>query len=875
MRRLLALAACTAAFAAPGSDLGSALLEAKDAAALDALVRGRPRAELSAALGEMEKSGEAGFNGKPALCASAYQAALAVASALDEARKSPFYFRRLGICQTRLGQDNTAVETFRKGIAAAENVGDQSMLAENLLGAAARDSALGRLEEARRFCERALPLAEQDGHPEIRISALNIYSQVLNGFGLMRQALLLVQQSYELSPKSSRPGEIEKTFSNLAIQYAMLGDYETALRMLRTVKSPTAYDLDAIGIAEALLGHEPEAEAAYRAALAADTAPGLWLARSNTLANLALLQTRLGKLAEARANTTEALKIALAHNDSVRASAAWSGLSEIASRQRNAEEALRDAAEALRLARETQFAHKVADALVAQGHALETAGRGEEASKAFAEALAVVESSRAETPPSAAGLEGEIAEWMPSYQAAVAHELTRGHAMEALRLADRAKARVLLDMIGRGRPGLDAIGTPQERAEEAGIAAAVAAARRRALTSQTQESKTALDAAIRAEDDFNLRLYAHHPELVFQRAAPPDITAAQLSAMAPAAHTALISYFVLPDSVAIFVVTGGGRPGAPRVQAFSLPGRRKLDPQIRLLRDRIASRDIEYRDVARALFDALLAPAADALRESTRWYLSPDGALWDVPFQALIDRSGRHVVETRAVSYAPSLATLWQLQHRRGASRSAPLLAVGNPSVAGVPSLAASADESTAIANLYGGGHTTLLTGERATAAQFRASAPGAGIIHIASHAETETNHPLESFLLLAPGPVAAKTGDGAVTARDILGMPLHARLVVLAACETARGKVAQGEGVLGLAWAVLAAGARASVVSQWKVDSAATAALMIDFHRRLATGPAPDEAEALRQAALSMLRTPNRRHPFYWAPFVLLGATN
>ena len=122
--------------------------------------------------------------------------------------------------------------------------------------------------------------------------------------------------------------------------------------------------------------------------------------------------------------------------------------------------------------------------------------------------------------------------------------------------------------------------------------------------------------------------------------------------------------------------------------------------------------------------------------------------------------------------------------------------------------------------------------------------AAGASVIHVASHAETETNHPLESFLLFS--------GDGAVTARDLLGMRLQADMVVLSACETARGKIGQGDGVMGLGWAMLAAGAHSAVLSQWKVDSAATGDLMIDFHRRLAS----------RQGRIRPKRCDRRRWP-------------
>jgi CHAT domain-containing protein len=105
----------------------------------------------------------------------------------------------------------------------------------------------------------------------------------------------------------------------------------------------------------------------------------------------------------------------------------------------------------------------------------------------------------------------------------------------------------------------------------------------------------------------------------------------------------------------------------------------------------------------------------------------------------------------------------------------------------------------------------------------------------------------------------------------------LKADLAVLSACETARGRSGAGEGMIGLSWAMFIAGAPSAVVSQWKVESAGARDLMINFHRQALTSPAAaksnaTKAEALRQAALKMMKNPETRHPFYWAGFVLAG---
>src|SRR5262249_45754922 len=110
----------------------------------------------------------------------------------------------------------------------------------------------------------------------------------------------------------------------------------------------------------------------------------------------------------------------------------------------------------------------------------------------------------------------------------------------------------------------------------------------------------------------------------------------------------------------------------------------------------------------------------------------------------------------------------------------------------------------------------------------------------------------------------------------ELMQMDLKAELVVLSACETARGRYGAGEGVIGLTWALFVAGVPSTVVSQWKVESASTRDLMINFHRQLRAAPAAKgnvtKAEGLRQAALKVMKNPETSHPFYWAGFVLVG---
>lgn len=153
-------------------------------------------------------------------------------------------------------------------------------------------------------------------------------------------------------------------------------------------------------------------------------------------------------------------------------------------------------------------------------------------------------------------------------------------------------------------------------------------------------------------------------------------------------------------------------------------------------------------------------------------------------------------------------------------------------------------------------------------------------ILHFATHGVFDPNQPMYSGVLLTR-PKGKGQEDGYLEAREIANMNLNADLAVLSACDTARGAVQEGEGILGLSWALFVAGCPSSLLTQWKVADDSTAELMKQFYAHLKQGKS--KAAALRAAQLSLLRPQSQNtqratrnmkwtHPFYWAPFVLVG---
>src|SRR6185369_14265647 len=129
--------------------------------------------------------------------------------------------------------------------------------------------------------------------------------------------------------------------------------------------------------------------------------------------------------------------------------------------------------------------------------------------------------------------------------------------------------------------------------------------------------------------------------------------------------------------------------------------------------------------------------------------------------------------------------------------------------------------------------------------------------IHLATHGVLDNRDPLYSHLLLTKthGDVE---NDGSLEAREIMNMKLNADLAVLSACETANGRISPGEGVMGTSWAFFVAGTRSMLVSQWKVNSASTSQLMLNFYQALESKKSASgrtKARSLQEATLRLMK--------------------
>lgn len=233
----------------------------------------------------------------------------------------------------------------------------------------------------------------------------------------------------------------------------------------------------------------------------------------------------------------------------------------------------------------------------------------------------------------------------------------------------------------------------------------------------------------------------------------------------------------------------------------------------------------------------------------------PHSVLHQIPFHALYD-GDRYLIESWAISYAPS-ATVFALCQQRTfiQTKDALLVGMADPTIPYV----ANETENVRQRLCEQATSVTLLLNEDATLAKLNQHAHQRSIVHLACHGLFRHDNPMFSAL---------KLFDGWLTAADVAQLDLQGALVTLSACESGRSQVTDGDEILGLTYAFLGSGATSLVVSQWLVQDQVTAALMDRWYRML--WHENDLARSLRAAQLEIMQ--QYPHPYYWAPFILVG---
>jgi CHAT domain-containing protein/tetratricopeptide (TPR) repeat protein len=283
-----------------------------------------------------------------------------------------------------------------------------------------------------------------------------------------------------------------------------------------------------------------------------------------------------------------------------------------------------------------------------------------------------------------------------------------------------------------------------------------------------------------------------------------------------------------------------------------------------------------------SLYKILVSSAAPLLRPNTRVIILADGILSQMNFETLLvpgAASGtpsdltsnfktHYLLGDLILSSAPSLAMLGAAEPLSRANRK--ILLIGNPISPDqdYPSLPFFGLEMSRIEGHFSSSETSAFTGQQATPAAYFASDPRSyTYIHFVSHAVASLTSPLDSAIILSNS--TGNEDSYKLYAREIIQRPIHAQLVTISACYGSGTRTYAGEGLVGLSWAFLNAGAQRVIGALWEVSDDSTPRLMDKLYQGLTAGDPP--AVALRNAKLSLLHSRSKFSvPFYWAPFQL-----
>jgi len=611
-----------------------------------------------------------------------------------------------------------------------------------------------------------------------------------------------------------------------------------------------------------------------------------------------------GKYADAMQSLDEGLSLAKAIEDRTRVAELLWRKAELYYAKGDFSAAVSSAAEGSKLAEQLSLRNVSYLALTTLGKAYRALKQDGLAAQTFARAIDGIEGMRNQV----AGLEQEkqlfFEDKVTPYHEMVDLLLSARDSktkFDAVLYAERAKGRVLLDVLGGGRVSLEKVMTQTERDENVRLNNEIADMNQRIGVESVKRNSDKLllrnlndqlrIARIRYEG-FQNSLYAAHQELRIQRRHESLSSANDVDKLLKP-ETAFLEYVVTKSRIYLLVLTKGERDVLDlRAYPINIDDK-SLTQRTRDFQEMLAEQSPTFANRSRELYDLLIKPAAEQLKDKTVLCVIPDGVLWDLPFQALQTRDDRYLLEDFSIYYAPSLSVLKEISERRKSVDllTPSLLAFGNPRLATevaanvkavyrsevLGPLPEAESEVRALSEIWSPARRKVLIGAAAEKKTFKTEAGQYAVIHLATHGILDDSNPMYSRLIMARSE-NDPDDDGLLEAREIMQLNLHADLVVLSACQTARGRIGAGEGMIGMSWAFLVAGVPTMVASQWKVDSASTATLMINFHKHLKgrTADKPlTKAEALRQAALNVKTDPRYRHPFFWASFAMIGDGN
>lgn len=770
---------------------------------------------------------------------------------------------------------------------------------------------LGHFDSAMVEASAAESLATASNDKPLRASSYSAMGRIHSLSGQYRQALASNQMAISIEREyGAEPRVISKEMNELGIDYRHLGRfteavgiYDSALVIARRIGNPESIARVEFNLGEIRreTGNQQEALTLFNDALARAEQIGEVRGMAFIHGGLAEIYMDAGALDKARAHLTSALdinrsarltygqlqnlegigRIDLREHKPVAADSAFhialsladsggygkerstirSALARAAAARGRAADAKRWADAAVAIADSLGDPAPQAEARSARGVALEVSNN-DAAAKAYVAAIDVLESWRGRLALGDLRM-GVASPHLESYEGAIRALLASGKTEQALNIAERARARLLLELMAerdmRGA-GSDRETRLRQKLRERFAARGDAGDRNAvALDREIAAITDSLDAIQQAARAHDLSAGVRYPT--------PAVASEIESQLAHGDRSVLVFFW---GERAVYGWSISGRT----VHASRLGDADSLAAMLDFMRGTLTSAPAngpDWRLAARKAYDSFVLPLHPT--ESKILMIVADGPLSAIPLETFIAPSqSAPWGATRQFVYGPSASVLLSLE-KSGKSDEwkKQMLAVGDPGApsssssmrnasANLPSLPAAAAEARNVAKILGG---DALVGNQATLERWLAHDPGSyRYLHFATHAIMSDVHPQETSLALA---------DGRLDLAAIRRIRLSSELVTLSACETGLGQRVRGEGIIGLPHAFLSAGAKSVVVSLWKVEDSLAAGYMADFYREIRAGRTP--AQAMLAVRAARIASNGRMSlPASWAPFILVG---
>lgn len=809
----------------------------------------------------------------------------------------------IALVYTSTGRFDEALAKYEESlrVSRASNIQSEEIAALNNMGTL--HAKRGELREALEKFETARDFYRKHKSKVDEARARGGIAEVYARQGRYAEALRIYNEILQVFHQAPAREEEAATLVDMAGVYFYVGSHDDALRSLRnglTIhKELKNIDgqlvaLNNLGNVYSAIESYDEAVKAFDESLRIATSPH---DRAITLNNLGEIYEKKREYGKALGFYEDSLKIKRSLNNRLGESVTLNNMAVIHDSTGRPEDALNTLKRALELAEPLDDVYGTFPIYANIGDVHFRRRKWEDAASALRKATERIEKIRGQTV--APSLKTTFfAQYISPYHNLVKSYLELGLKEEALAFSEQVKSRTLLDMTEGGRFRLRNALSPSERKEDSRLqdrisfsAEQLVKARRAGDDALVKQYESELSQARDAYDLFQATAMIRHDRSGGTTISLKPLTLAEIARGLPREpyDASILSFQVGRDETLLFVLArrrnapgalnlkvhvlkdeNGGALGADEVAA--LVGRFNLH---------VGTDGAPYKALSSKLYRLLIAPAEKDAEGAGHLIIVPDGALTKLPFQALLDGDAKFLIQKFRLSYAPSIKALITStgigQKRRKTGRwETTMLAAGRGTFTDVEGyrdrpLPWAPAQARAVANIF---KVPALTDADATEEAVKKRAERTRYLHFATHAELSVDAPLYSAIILGK----SEGEDGLLYARELSEMNLTAELVTLAACETGLGRHVYGEGLMGPAWALLAAGTPSAVVTQWKVQDVSSNRFMSTFYGRL--GPtrkgrsgARSKAAALQAAQISFINSGGEyAHPYHWAPYILVG---